>query len=272
MSVESMRAQVSLQFYDSSVFTELVKPKKENKELSPFIVRLLTLYHTNEEVKKAVDGATGGVSVDMDEDDDLMNDAFRDIQNIVMFNTYSYAEAMKDLENGASRIQGTMDDVLKEQREQNPNGIYPECKDTPYGKVVSLNIPHFEEDNEKSKNSEPTENVGSFITHEDFDKLSSSIDERLNSFEELLRNFVSGGSQVSSNIGDRAKSSMETTRSEVPSTSTNEEVKNNESFSDTVKDESIQDELQSSVPSEQEMNDGKALMNEFLSNNIGLFT
>lgn len=53
-----MRAQVSLQFDDSDLYHNLVVPYKEQKVLNGTIIKCLTAYYYNEEVRRLVEGVS----------------------------------------------------------------------------------------------------------------------------------------------------------------------------------------------------------------------
>jgi len=52
-----MRAQLSLLFTDNELYYNLIEPYKQNKELRNLIMRCLTAYYYNEEVRRLVEGA-----------------------------------------------------------------------------------------------------------------------------------------------------------------------------------------------------------------------
>ena len=54
----SMRAQLSLQFYDEELYTNFIKPYKEQRHLNSLIIKCLSAYYYDDEVRSRIDGVS----------------------------------------------------------------------------------------------------------------------------------------------------------------------------------------------------------------------
>lgn len=95
------RVQLSLVIDDSDLYNNLVLPAKQNKDLHPLFIRLLTAYYYNEEVRNLVDG----VSEEYDEvSDSPVMDAINNLRNNLAMQAFLSSDLSKVIENGAEDI------------------------------------------------------------------------------------------------------------------------------------------------------------------------
>ena len=99
-----LRAQLSLNFSDESVFDGLVIPLKQNKELNATVERLLSSYFYNEQVRGLVDG------FDVSEAKSLLSDI--DTKRDEAFKSAKETLAMMSMLSASAR--GTMEDGIED--------------------------------------------------------------------------------------------------------------------------------------------------------------
>ena len=103
------RAQISLIFYDDDLFKNFITPLRKNRELSDLIIKCLTKYYYDENVRNLIE------NVDTNEEDDAMksiNDEINNIQANIALMGFSIDEAIMELENGSNDIREAMDNAL----------------------------------------------------------------------------------------------------------------------------------------------------------------
>ena len=99
----SLRAQVSLIFSDEDIFDNFVTPLKENKELSCMIVKLLTVYYNNEEIRNQIEG----VSLDdLDGADQVIDstEAINQMRQTLAMQDFLFEQAKQTLDDGVSEM------------------------------------------------------------------------------------------------------------------------------------------------------------------------
>lgn len=102
-----LRAQVSLQFDDESLYDEFIAPHKAARTLNGIIVKCLSAYYYNESVRNLVDG---GISGDTDSG---ISSIIDDIQSTLLLQGFAMQEMLNTLEEGA----GDVTDILNEANE-----------------------------------------------------------------------------------------------------------------------------------------------------------
>lgn len=95
------RVQLSLIIDDKDVYDNLIMPAKQNKDLHPLCIRLLSAYYYNEEVRNIVDG----VSEDCDTiSDSPVMDAINNLRNNLAMQAFLSSDLSKVIEDGAEDI------------------------------------------------------------------------------------------------------------------------------------------------------------------------
>lgn len=99
------RAQVSLIFEDDELFTNLVLGLKQSRDLSPFIIRCMSAYYYNPEVRALIDGH---VDEEPTEEVDIQ-EQLNSIRNSLLMQAVFAEEGLQTMESGTSE----MEDILK---------------------------------------------------------------------------------------------------------------------------------------------------------------
>ena len=100
-----LRAQLSLNFSDESVYDGLVIPLKQNRELNATVERLLSSYFYNEQVRSLVDGFDAGEAKSlMSEIDAKRNEAFKSAKETLAMMSMLSASARSTMEDGIEDI------------------------------------------------------------------------------------------------------------------------------------------------------------------------
>lgn len=108
----SLRAQVSLIFSDEDIFDNFIIPLKENKELSGMIIKLLTAYYNNEDVRNLVEG----FSPDEIEFNDQIKDNISQLRQTLAMQDFLFVQAKQVLDDGTSDMEALMkvNDITKQ--------------------------------------------------------------------------------------------------------------------------------------------------------------
>lgn len=94
-----MRAQISLQFDDHDLYDNFVVPSKEQRTLNGVIVRCLSAYYYDEEIRNAIEGVVLS-SEDASESGKSPEEIFADIRSSLMIQDYLASELAQTLDNG----------------------------------------------------------------------------------------------------------------------------------------------------------------------------
>lgn len=98
------RVQLSLIVDDNDVYDNLVLPAKQNKNLHPLFIRLLSAYYYNEEVRNIVDGVSEEYE---DVSDSPVMDAINNLRNNLAMQAFLSSDLSKVIETGAEDIADT---------------------------------------------------------------------------------------------------------------------------------------------------------------------
>lgn len=99
------RAQCSLLFPDDEVFENLVIPLKEGRILNEFIVKLVTMYYKNEQIRSIVDE---GIETDDKEAEQKRSEMYSAINESLAFMEYLADEGKNVVEDGASMLESVL--------------------------------------------------------------------------------------------------------------------------------------------------------------------
>lgn len=99
------RAQVSLIFEDDELFTNLVLGLKQSRDLSPFIIRCMSAYYYNPEVRALIDGHVDEEPIEEVDIQEQLNS----IRNSLLMQAVFAEEGLQTMESGTSE----MEDILK---------------------------------------------------------------------------------------------------------------------------------------------------------------
>lgn len=109
----ALRAQLSLTFDDEQLYDALIIPYKEDKELNSLVVKLLTKYFYNEDVRALVDGSSEQDMQMESESDSRINDMFRNAQQLMACMSVLEDVAIDDLQNSISTVSDLMNTTAK---------------------------------------------------------------------------------------------------------------------------------------------------------------
>lgn len=104
----ALRAQLSLTFDDEQLYDSLIVPYKEEKELNPLVVKLLTKYFYNKDVRALVDESSESDMQIDSESDSRINDMFRNAQQLMACMSVLEDVAIDDLQNSISTVSDLM--------------------------------------------------------------------------------------------------------------------------------------------------------------------
>lgn len=192
----SKRAQVSLVFTDMDLYENCIQPLKENRELSSVIIRCLTSYYYNDEVRNAIEGYS---EADMAENNNNMQqaqDMINNIQASISLMGFGLDEASEILEGGIQDITDIMDgDPTKTEAYQKYTEPTTESDETEIPKIGQVNIEKFKKDkaNNKLKQPEETNNL---------DKITSTLDMLVNAVSGLYSSLGLANNPFSSTTVD----------------------------------------------------------------------
>lgn len=108
MSRGALRAQLSLTFEDEQMYDAFIIPYKENKELSSLVVKLLTKYFYNDEVRALVDGSSDSDMQMESEGDMRIDEMFQNAQQLMAYMSVLEDVAQDDLQNGIDAMSDFM--------------------------------------------------------------------------------------------------------------------------------------------------------------------
>lgn len=96
------RVQLSLIIDDNDVYNNLVIPAKQNKDLHPLCIRLLSAYYYNEEVRNIIDGVSDEDYEEVSESPVM--EAINNLRNNLAMQAFLSSDLAKVIEDGAEDI------------------------------------------------------------------------------------------------------------------------------------------------------------------------
>lgn len=158
----ALRAQVSLIFSDEDLFDNFVVPMRDNRELSGLIIRLLTLYYNNEDIRNTIEGVS---TEDLEDAEQYksVDDSIARMRQTLAMQDFMFTQVSQTLEEGASAIDAIMktNDIIKQ------SGVV-KTEQTDVGEAVTGF--HFE--NSTSESEEST-----FDKHNEEGNLEGRVDK-----------------------------------------------------------------------------------------------
>ena len=213
----SLRAQVSLIFSDEDIFDNFIIPLKENKELSGMIIKLLTAYYNNEDVRNLVEG----FSPDEIEFNDQIKDNISQLRQTLAMQDFLFVQAKQVLDDGTSDMEALMrvNDITKQ------SGVV-KTEQTDSGEaLVQLSL-------ENIISNGATEQEKEVVNNNDLESRVIKIEESLANIMMLLQN--SAYNNTSSVIQNTSTDDKVPDEENSPSLITDSQVS---SFTDDIKEE-----------------------------------
>lgn len=105
----SLRVQLSLLFDDKAVYDGLVMPFKQSKELNSLIIRCLSAYYYNEDVRNMIEGDS--YEQLNNEDVTSSQDICDNIRNILAMQSFMAQELQNTVEDGADEFNDILNNV-----------------------------------------------------------------------------------------------------------------------------------------------------------------
>ena len=120
----NLRVQLSLQFKDEDLIENFIKPYKEERRLNSVVIKCLSSYYHNEEVRNLVEGVslediTGGEVVKSDQA------LFNEIRQVLMMQDYMAQELQNTMDNDVHNVE----DILGKTNEmaESTSKVYADC-------------------------------------------------------------------------------------------------------------------------------------------------
>lgn len=104
----SQRAQVSLIFYDQELFEELVLPLKEQKMLNSVIIKCLSAYYYNTEVRNLIENIDETAQDDSSSD---MDNIIMNMRNTLAMQSFLADDVKQSVESGMEDIDNILNSV-----------------------------------------------------------------------------------------------------------------------------------------------------------------
>ena len=104
----SQRAQVSLIFYDQELFEELVLPLKEQKMLNSVIIKCLSAYYYNTEVRNLIENIDETAQEDSSSD---MDNIIMNMRNTLAMQSFLADDVKQSVESGMEDIDNILNSV-----------------------------------------------------------------------------------------------------------------------------------------------------------------
>lgn len=128
--MSKMRAQVGLVFNDADLFDNFIEPYKQQRELNSVIVRCLTAYYYNEEVRNLIEGLSlddvASVGVEITSSQEICNS----IRESLMVQDFLTSELKDTIDSGQEDI----DDILTKTNDLAQSSGAATCAETEFGK------------------------------------------------------------------------------------------------------------------------------------------
>lgn len=258
--IQSLRVQLSLLFTDENLYNGLIVQLKENKSLSPLIIKLLSSYFYNDTVRSEVDGFDSE-SIESEVNSDYSQCFERVRENLVMMGILS--DSAKDvLSNGMDDVMDTLNSVARQ-----TGGS--ESYDSEFGRTVpAINMKQITPETSTSysdSNSISSSNI------EEINKRLNTQDKELSS----IRGSLDSIKELIEGISRTGLSSEVSTSNEVikPQSKVGDTVNIEDKIEAEVKvpnvetvNESISEVEESNNHDNEEKIDGTASLKSFLSN------
>lgn len=239
----ALRAQVSLIFSDEDLFDNFVVPMRDNRELSGLIIRLLTLYYNNEDIRNTIEGVS---TEDLEDAEQYksVDDSIARMRQTLAMQDFMFTQVSQTLEEGASAIDAIMktNDIIKQ------SGVV-KTEQTDVGEAVTGF--HFE--NSTSESEEST-----FDKHNEEGNLEGRVDKievMLSKIMSMLEtNQFSGSTGMSEDVEVENETETEenfSTESIKPLTSTTETEETDildDIESDTVSEAPVKEVIEPVAP------------------------
>lgn len=104
----SQRAQVSLIFYDQELFEELILPLKEQKMLNSVIIKCLSAYYYNTEVRNLIENIDETAQEDSSSD---MDNIIMNMRNTLAMQSFLADDVKQSVESGMEDIDNILNSV-----------------------------------------------------------------------------------------------------------------------------------------------------------------
>lgn len=225
---KSLRAQVSLVFTDEDIFDNLIVPLRENKELSSTIIKLLSVYYTNEEIRDKVEGISMS---DIEGSEQVCDsaEAFNQMRQTLAMQGFMFEQVKQSLSEGVS----DMETLMKANEMAEESGVV-KTESTDNGETVVKLI------KEKVTTESAKEDVAETKEKTALEGRVTKIEQSLGKLESMIEKLLEGGISTAtptSNVTNDSQEVPETessfSESQVLSTSNNVDTN---SDSENIKD------------------------------------
>ena len=137
----SQRAQVSLIFYDQELFEELVLPLKEQKMLNSVIIKCLSAYYYNTEVRNLIENIDETAQEDSSSD---MDNIIMNMRNTLAMQSFLADDVKQSVESGMEDI----DNILNSVNEKAESTGVVKSTQSEYGNgILMINSSESQENN-----------------------------------------------------------------------------------------------------------------------------
>lgn len=137
----TLRAQCSLIFEDEQLYKGLIEPLKQTRELSSVILRCLSAYYYNSEIRSGIDDLANGIKAD-DPSQEEYSSLIAEMQNMLTLQTAISNKIQNIVEDGIDDV----DDVLSTINKQSVKHGFAKETQSEYGtKLLSVNVDKVEE-------------------------------------------------------------------------------------------------------------------------------
>lgn len=112
----AMRAQLSLVFHDEDLYNQFILPKKIDKELHSIVIKCLTSYFYDEEVRNKIEGVSESTFTPESNKPKSDEELFGEIRGILAMQSILCGELENTMEDGLDEINDIMSDVNSSMR------------------------------------------------------------------------------------------------------------------------------------------------------------
>lgn len=107
----ALRAQLSLMFSDANLYENLIKPAKQNRELNDIIVKCLSAYYYDEEIRSKIEGIEPTRLTEDAPNVLSQQDIINDIRSILTVQDFMVQNLQSTLEDGTSDISNILNNA-----------------------------------------------------------------------------------------------------------------------------------------------------------------
>lgn len=155
----ALRAQISLQFDDAELFEQFIEPYKRNRLLNGIIIKCLSAYYYNEEVRNLIEGST---LEDVADDENIVStqDMINNIRASLLMQDFLTGELQSSIDNGSEDIENILNRTNSFAKQE---GVMKETKSDFGSTMLHLEDKSLQSSSDTSKNNSSESSKMDFI-------------------------------------------------------------------------------------------------------------